>query len=1182
MGKGGKVRFDGLDVAAMVAELGNKLLSRRTINIYDGVSDTDSFLFKLDGGGGGGGQKTVLFVESGIRFHITNHQAALQQEGMPSAFCSKLRKHLRGLRLERVVQLGNYDRVVNFVFGTGESRHCILLELYAKGNLLLTDGNFKILALLRPHEYDDVKVKVGQVYPVTYATSISQSSNGLIGLSAADVVQWVEQELALVGSKSKKSEPSIPLKALLLKPSSGVYHYGPALIEHCIVRAGLNPMTALKSGSVFIDIPIDVWENLVKTLEEEGKAILTGLNNPEPKGYILYRDKPQSEGQGDSENPSQNSNRILEEFQPHLLSQHKSRQVLNFSSFAEAVDEFFAKIGQQKRTLRAEAAEAAAREKLEKIRRDQEQRVETLQKEQEKLRFHAELVEAHAEDVDKALAIINSALDSGMDWEALNNVLQIEKQRENHVATMIKKLDLANNRITLSLTDLHDDTRVVDISVSLGESAHGNARTMFSMYRAFKEKSRKTLENSEKAMRAAETNAKKQLLEAQQKGKLTLAVKAARKPHWFEKFHWFITSDNYLVLAGRDAHQNELLVKRYLRPGDAYLHADVHGAASCVLRAKRRRTRNGKTMPIPLSDEALRQAGNFTICQSSAWKSRMITSAWWVQSHQVSKTAPSGEYLTVGSFMVRGRKNFLPPSQLEMGLAVLFRLGDDDSIARHKNERRDFALLNLSDESESDEEPERDNDQSHHRTQPTGKATATPNNSKDLVQDSDEENFVKKPVEGSANDVSCDETQGVAAGDEIAGESSVHGAGELSVDETPVPSVDADCPPSEEPEQSSEQNDGISDSQNVVEKQEKESAARKKGLSVRDRKLIKRYGSLEAAAAAACEREGQPPPRAQKNRDASDKPVNTKRGKKGKMKKLAKKYADQDDDDRELALMALHGGEKKAKRSNAHKAFVRVSKDQEVAARETAKLLLRDAHEVAKKELSPEVKALLEDSVTVEGNVARWDKFDADVIDQVASLGTEEQRLAAARRLLELKRTTRVDNFSASLSGIVRTIRKYGNVSFEDQVGPVAPSRKSKAERSKEDERWKEVLAEEGVVEREDGEDIDDTLEISKLTGKPMVDDLVMYALPVCAPYHSISQYKYRVKLTPGNLKKGKAAKQCFELFLKDKVGSSDRSRDLLRHVGDGEWVQAICADVKIATGGQGKPSNKQKSKKKR
>ena len=44
-------------------------------------------------------------------------------------------------------------------------------------------------------------------------------------------------------------------------------------------------------------------------------------------------------------------------------------------------------------------------------------------------------------------------------------------------------------------------------------------------------------------------------------------VQQVRKPYWFERFNWFISGENYLVLSGRDAQQNELLVKRYLRCG---------------------------------------------------------------------------------------------------------------------------------------------------------------------------------------------------------------------------------------------------------------------------------------------------------------------------------------------------------------------------------------------------------------------------------------------------------------------------------------------------------------------------------------------------------------------------------------------------------------------------------------
>ena len=53
---------------------------------------------------------------------------------------------------------------------------------------------------------------------------------------------------------------------------------------------------------------------------------------------------------------------------------------------------------------------------------------------------------------------------------------------------------------------------------------------------------------------------------------------------WFEKFNWFISSENYLVLAGRDGQQNEMLVRRYLRAGDVYVHADIHGASSIIVK----------------------------------------------------------------------------------------------------------------------------------------------------------------------------------------------------------------------------------------------------------------------------------------------------------------------------------------------------------------------------------------------------------------------------------------------------------------------------------------------------------------------------------------------------------------------------------------------------------------------
>ena len=61
-------------------------------------------------------------------------------------------------------------------------------------------------------------------------------------------------------------------------------------------------------------------------------------------------------------------------------------------------------------------------------------------------------------------------------------------------------------------------------------------------------------------------------------------INKARKVFWFEKFFWFISSENYLVIAGRDMQQNELIVKKYMRAGDLYVHADLHGASSVVIK----------------------------------------------------------------------------------------------------------------------------------------------------------------------------------------------------------------------------------------------------------------------------------------------------------------------------------------------------------------------------------------------------------------------------------------------------------------------------------------------------------------------------------------------------------------------------------------------------------------------
>ena len=95
--------------------------------------------------------KEHLLIESGIRIHTTNF--VKNKKDLPSGFSMKLRKHLRTRKLVSIKQLG-MDRVIDFQFGRDEFASHIIVELYASGNVILTDHEYTILSLLRSYTLD--------------------------------------------------------------------------------------------------------------------------------------------------------------------------------------------------------------------------------------------------------------------------------------------------------------------------------------------------------------------------------------------------------------------------------------------------------------------------------------------------------------------------------------------------------------------------------------------------------------------------------------------------------------------------------------------------------------------------------------------------------------------------------------------------------------------------------------------------------------------------------------------------------------------------------------------------------------------------------------------------------------------------------------------------------------------
>ena len=132
--------------------------------------------------------------------------------------------------------------------------------------------------------------------------------------------------------------------------------------------------------------------------------------------------------------------------------------------------------------------------------------------------------------------------------------------------------------------------------------------------------------------------------------------RAGGKKRWFQRFRWFETSDGVLVVGGRDAGQNDELVRKYLGGGDTFVHADVHGAAAVIAKG-----------PTERMDEVAQFAGSY----SGAWKSGQASvDVYSVRPDQVSKTPPSGEYLSTGGFIVRGERTWFRNVPLAVSIGI--------------------------------------------------------------------------------------------------------------------------------------------------------------------------------------------------------------------------------------------------------------------------------------------------------------------------------------------------------------------------------------------------------------------------------------------------------------------------------------------------------------------------------
>lgn len=616
-----KRELTSVDIAALVTELrGYQGAHVEKVYLYG-----DALLrFRMRDAETG---RLELLVEVGDqkRAHLADPTHVPDAPERPPDFAMQLRNRLDGTRLTGVDQFA-FDRVLCLEFAGADRSVTVIVELFGDGNLVVTTADREVVQCLRTVRLKSRTVAAGAQYefpserfepfaadPETFTARIRQSD--------ADIVRTLATQL----------------------------NFGGLWAEEICSRGEVEKTLDVA------DLDQETLDTLYDVVSDIGRRVRSGTLDPR-----VYTD-PES---GDE--PVDATPLAMQEYR-HLESE-------TFETFWGALDTFFTSIDTGAETATGQQPDFEAEiEKRQRIVTQQREAIEEFSEHADLERRRAELLYAHYDLVDEILRTVREAREEGRTWEEIADRLAAGRDREIPAAQAVVGVDGDDGLLRIELEDVQ-----VPIDPSIG--VEKNADRHYQEAKRIQEKR----EGAEEALEETRTE-----LEALKERRETWSPDGAaddtepghaddvdwlsqssipvrRDEEWYERFRWFHTSDDFLVLGGRNADQNEELVKKYTEPGDRFLHAEAHGGPVTVLKATGP-SEAARAVDIP--EQSRQEAAQFAVSYSSVWRDgHFAGDVYEVAPSQVSKTPESGEYLEKGAFAVRGERTY--HRDVAVGVAV--------------------------------------------------------------------------------------------------------------------------------------------------------------------------------------------------------------------------------------------------------------------------------------------------------------------------------------------------------------------------------------------------------------------------------------------------------------------------------------------------------------------------------
>ncbi|WP_255149415.1 ribosome rescue protein RqcH [Halorarius halobius] len=621
-----KRAMTSVDLAALVTELRG----------YEGAKVDKAYLYdddlvrlKLRDFDAG---RVELILETGDpkRAHVAAPEHVPDAPGRPPDFAKMLRNRLSGADLAGVRQY-EFDRILVFEFERDDADTLLVVELFGDGNVAVMNRDREVIDCLDTVRLKSRTVAPGSVYEFPASrfnpmTADRETFGARMDDSDTDVVRTIATQLNLGGLWA----------------------------EELCSRAGVEKTLDIAEATD------DDYDELFGALERLRDTVREGRFDPR-----VYWETDE----GERTQPVDAT--------PVPLEEYEGVDCEAYDRFVDALDDYFYELDREEPTPgtdRPDFEEEIA--KYERIIDQQEGAIEGFEQEAEQYRERAEAVYAHYDLVDEVLSTVREAREADYDWEAVEGRFHEAAEAGNERAEHVRDVNPAEGTVTVELDGM-------DVELDPQDGVEKNADRLYQEAKRVEEKkegalaaiedTREDLEDAKRRRDEWEADdgddADEEADESEDVDWLSRSnIPVRYDEQWYERFRWFHTSDGFLVIGGRNADQNEALVKKYMDGGDRFFHSQAHGGPVTILKA------TGPSEPskeVDFPESTLEEAARFAVTYSSVWKEgKFAGDVYMVDPDQVSKTPESGEYLEKGGFTIRGDRTYFRDTPVDCAVGV--------------------------------------------------------------------------------------------------------------------------------------------------------------------------------------------------------------------------------------------------------------------------------------------------------------------------------------------------------------------------------------------------------------------------------------------------------------------------------------------------------------------------------